>query len=210
MSRPHGSLSLAVLALTLALWPAPGRAAMEVILMRHADKDTTRGDFNLSPAGFARAIGLARLIPACLGDPSAITTYVLDPDSSKNARSYQTAVPLAVATGVTIRMAVESQEHSFEVGRQLRERANRSNERLVLFWEHRRMPELARGLGWEGLAPIAEDEFDLIFRFRYSSPGATPQLSVFRQSDLARLPCFRQASFPLSERWSYPFAPSRP
>lgn len=210
MDRPHAALMLGAAILTLPLAAAPGFAAAEVILMRHADKDTRRGDYNLSPAGFARAIGLARLIPACLGVPSAITTYQLDPGSSQNARSYQSAVPLAVATGVPIRIALDSQDHSFAVGRQLRERANRSNERLVLFWEHRRIPELARGLGWDGLAPVDEDDFDQIFLFRYGSPGARPQLSVIRQSELARQPCFRQSRFPLSERWSVPFAPSRP
>lgn len=210
MSRLHVALSLAVTGLMLPLSPAPVHAGMEVILMRHADKDTTRGDFNLSPAGFARAIGLARLIPACLGVPSAITTYLFDPDSSKNARSYQSAVPLAVATGINIRIALESQDNSFEVGRRMREHADRSNDRLVLFWEHRRMPELARGLGWDGLTPIAEDDFDQLFLFRYSAPGARPQVTHYRQSELARLPCFREARFPLSEQWPSPLTPSRP
>lgn len=208
MLRTAAALTMA--AATLALSAVPVAVASDVILMRHADKDAARGDYNLSPAGFARAIGLARLIPACLGVPNSITTYLFDPGSSKNARSYQSAVPLAVATGVTIRIALDSQDNSFAVGRQLRERAESSNERQVLFWEHRRIPELARGLGWEGLPPVAEDDFDQIFLFRYGAPGAGPQLSVLRQSELARQPCFRQSRFPLSERWPSPFLPSRP
>lgn len=210
MSARHVLLHLAATALPLCLWSAPAWAGFEVILLRHADKDPARGDYNLSPAGFARAIGLARLIPACLGPPSAITTYLFDPQSSKNARSYQSAVPLAVATGVTIRIALEAQDHSFAVGRQLRQGPHRADERLVLFWEHRRMPELARGLGWDAMPPIAEDDFDQLFRFRYTSPGARPELSLWRQSELARQPCFRDARFPLSERWSSPFPASSP
>lgn len=206
---PHSAPASRLLLLALAQLPfypfAPCRAGLEVILLRHADKDVIRRDFNLSPVGFSRAIGLARLIPACLGRPTSIFTYAFDPDSSKNARSYQSAVPLAVATGTTIRIALESQDHSFQFGEQLRQRAPGPSERLVLFWEHRRMPELARGLGWDGMAPIAEDDFDQLFLFRYAHPGSSPQVSVLRQSQLGRLPCFLRSRFPLADRWTAPF-----
>lgn len=207
MSRSRAALALVASILTLSSAQAPVDAAMEVIVIRHADKDNTRGAYNLSPLGFARAIGLARLIPACLGVPSAITTYPFDSATGKNARSYQSAVPLAVATGVTIRIAPDAPDDSFAVGLQLRQRAIGSNERQVLFWEHRRIPELARGLGWEALAPIAANDFDQIFLFRYASADARPRLSVIRQSELARQPCFGQSRFPLAERWSLPFNP---
>jgi hypothetical protein len=95
--RLLAGVGVALLPLITLVNPATG---LEVILMRHADKDVSRGDYNLSPAGFARAIALARLIPACLGAPTGITTFFLDPQTSKNARSYQSAVPLAVATGL--------------------------------------------------------------------------------------------------------------
>ena len=113
------SIAAAVL-LPGLLAASPGAVALEIILVRHADKDSQRGDYNLSPAGFRRAINLARLIPACFGTPSGITTYVLDPLTSKNARSYQSAVPLAVASGATIRIALTSADGSEQIGRQLR------------------------------------------------------------------------------------------
>jgi len=203
-------LPLQLVPLVVLFWlqmPAAS-AGFEVILMRHGDKDPARGDFNLSPAGFARAIGLARLIPACFGLPSEIHTYLLDLQSSKNARSYQSAVPLAVATGLNIRVALSSQDHSFEIGQQLRRRAGGPQARLVLFWEHRRMPELARGLGWDGMSPIAEDDFDQLWLFRYASPEAPPRVSVVHQSDLVRQACFRSAQSPLDGRWPSPFSVS--
>ena len=55
--------SAATLAVSAACPGLEGRAA-EVILVRHGDKDIQRGDFNLSPTGFLRAIALGRLIPA--------------------------------------------------------------------------------------------------------------------------------------------------
>lgn len=188
-------LGPAALLLSLVV-SSPRATALEVILIRHADKDRQRGDYNLSPAGFRRAIDLARLIPACFGVPAGITTFVLDPLTGKNARSYQSAVPLAVATGAPIQIALQSAEASEQIGRQLRLERARSSERLVLFWEHRRMPELARGLGWPGMAPITDDDFDLLFVFRYGLSSSTPQVSTYRQSQLIQLPCFRQAALP--------------
>jgi hypothetical protein len=55
-------------------------------------------------------IALARLIPARFGSPTGITTFYLDPNTSKNARSCQNAVLLAVATGVNISIALPAPE----------------------------------------------------------------------------------------------------
>lgn len=191
-----GTAIAAAVLLPGLLAAAPAAAALEVILVRHADKDSQRGDYNLSPAGFQRAINLARLIPACFGAPSGITTYVLDPLTSKNARSYQSAVPLAVATGATIRIALTSADRSEQVGRQLRQERGGTSERLVLFWEHRHMPDLARGLGWPAMPPIAEDDFDQLFLFRYLDAASMPLVNTYRQSQLFQLPCFRQSRLP--------------
>ena len=53
---------LSVTGILVALIPTAAAAPLEVILMRHADKDRRRGDYNLSPAGFERAINLARML----------------------------------------------------------------------------------------------------------------------------------------------------
>ena len=192
MRAPRQPL-LASLLGVVTLMGSPPPQAMEVILQRHGDKDSQRGDYNLSPAGFARSIALARLIPACFGAPTAITTFYLDPETSKNARSYQSAVPRGVATGVNIQIAQASITDSFRVGQALRQQAGRRDQRLVLFWEHRRMPELARGLGWPAMAAIAEDDFDQMLVFRYDTPNAPPQVSRYRQSDLFARACFQRA-----------------
>lgn len=187
-------LNIFLLSLITLMPLAPVLAASEVILVRHGDKDSVRGDYNLSPAGFQRSMALARLIPACFGAPTAITTYYLDPDTSKNARSYQSAVPLGVATGVNIRIALTSRDDSYAVGQQLRRRAGSPSERVVLFWEHRRMPELARGLGWPAMPPIPDDDFDQLIVFRFGAPGAVPEVSRMRQNDLLQQPCYQQAA----------------
>ena len=174
--------------------------ALEVILLRHGDKDPERGDYNLSPAGFSRSIALARLIPSCFGLPTLITTFYLDPDTNKNARSYQSAVPLGVATGVNIQIAQASMTDSYAVGSLIRRQAHRPDQRLVLFWEHRRMPELARGLGWPSMTAIPDDDFDQLLVFRYAVPGSAPVVTRYRQSDLFTKACFRRAESPISQQ----------
>jgi len=211
LHMPCHGMALALLGLMASglspVGPALQAAALEIILVRHADKDTERGDYNLSPAGFRRAIDLARLIPACFGVPDGITTYLLDPLTSKNARSYQSAVPLAIATGAPIRIALNSAEASGQIGRQLRSEHERTSERLVLFWEHRRMPDLARGLGWSAMPPIADHDFDQLYVFRYRPLTSSPQVLTYRQSRLQQLPCFRNAQLPWISPQSSPSAP---
>jgi hypothetical protein len=168
-------------------------AALDVILVRHADKDVRRGDYNLTPIGFQRAIALASLIPACFGAPSRIIAFYIDPITMKNARSYQSAVPLAVATGLNIMIDQASRMNSFEQGQMIRNTATAGSERVVMFWEHRRIPELARGLGLDGLPEIANDDFDQLLLFRFAGPGAVPQVQRYSQRELFQRPCYRQA-----------------
>ncbi|MEI6360129.1 MAG: hypothetical protein WCO50_07355, partial [Synechococcus sp. ELA619] len=91
----------------------------QVLLLRHGDKDSERGDYNLAPKGFERSIQLGRMIPACFGAPTSIGVYEFDPVSAKNARSYQTAVPLAVNTGINIEMIRGSRANSLAAGQRV-------------------------------------------------------------------------------------------
>lgn len=188
-----GVVALAAALAAGSLIPAAPAAASLVIVIRHGDKTPDRTNFNLSPAGFRRSLALSRLIPACFARPTGILAYPMNPNTGKNARSYQTAVPLAMATGVNIRIAEGAEQDSFAIGQQLRQQATSGTGLQVLFWEHRRIPELARGLGWPDMLPIEADDFDQLILFRYSAPGAVPAVEVHRQSVQFLRPCFLQA-----------------
>lgn len=174
------TLTLAGLAL---VQPVQSRPA-QVLLMRHGHKDPAAHHYNLSPAGFQRALALASVIPACFGSPTQITTFAFDPDTSKNARSYQTAVPLAVASGVNIRLDRTSLHDSKRSGERLLQDPALKGGLLVLFWEHRHLPELAAGLGWAAMPPIADDDFDTLYRFTYLQGSSTPLVTRYSQSGL--------------------------
>lgn len=174
-----------MLAQLLPLWPgASFSSPAEVLLLRHGHKGTAPANYNLSPDGFERATALARVLPACFGAPTHIRTFFLDPDTSKNARSYQTAVPLAVATGVNIRIDLASRTHSRAVGEEILKDPNLQGARLVIFWEHRRLPELAAGLGWSAMPAIADDDFDRLYRLTYHRDSVRPQVRLYNQRAL--------------------------
>lgn len=171
--------------LTMAPLAPSAKATPElVVLMRHGHKGPGGTNYNLSAQGFERAIALASLLPRCFGRPSQIRSFYLDPLSNKNARSYQTAVPLGVATGVDIAIDLGSREDSFRSGRSILTDPSMAGGRVVLFWEHRRLPQLAAGLGWPAMAPIADDDFDQLVVLRYRPPLQQPEVRVYSQAQL--------------------------
>ena len=176
-------------------WAQPA----EVILLRHGDKDRVRGDFNLSPKGFRRAVNLGRLLPACFGPIDQIGSYMFTVGTQKNVRSFQTAMPLAVATGINIVIFTDSANNSSGNGAELLRADWAQGQKIVLFWEHRRIPELATALGWDGMEPIENDDFGGLYQLRYSPGHFVPVVTVARQSDLFQKQCFLEANSPLPE-----------
>ncbi len=200
LRSPLGALACGVGAVIISIALAPPLASqpLQVILLRHGDKDPNRKDYNLSPKGFLRAMALGRLLPACFGPVERIGTFELNPTNQKNARSYQTAVPLAVATGVPIQIFWGSRQDSTLAARQLLADPAFEGRSVVLFWEHQRLPLLARALGWPGLAAINDNDFDQMFLLRFSpaTPGR-PQGQLLSQSQLFESACYRNGISPL-------------
>jgi hypothetical protein len=68
------------------------------------------------------ALQLGQHLPACLGlrpQTLRLACYGFNLDTAKNARSYQTLVPLAVASGRNIRMFANAEEASETIGERL-------------------------------------------------------------------------------------------
>ena len=178
--------------LLLAAWVLTAKAMAtpaQVLLLRHGDKDSERGDYNLAPKGFERSIQLGRMIPACFGEPTSIGVYEFDPVSAKNARSYQTAVPLAVNTGINIEMIRGSRANSLAAGQRVLHDKSFAGARAVFIWEHRNLPDFAKGLGWGAMAPIAADDYDQLVVLTWPSASAPPQVQQFSQKELLTRPC---------------------
>ena len=178
--------------LVVATWLLSAKAMAtpaQVLLLRHGDKDSQRGDYNLSPKGLERSIQLGRMIPACFGAPTSIGVYEFDPVSAKNARSYQTAVPLAVSTGINIEMIRGSRANSLAAGQRVLHAKSFAGAKAVFIWEHRNLPDFAKGLGWGAMAPIAADDYDQLVVLTWPSASAPPQVQQFSQKELLTRPC---------------------
>lgn len=169
-----------------------------IIVIRHADKNIPMdGSDNLNKKGHARAIDLARMIPKCFGVPSKIVTHPFIITSSRHARSYQTAVPLGVATQVKIDFMYPSislgskNKNGIEVGKTLKNMSREENELIVVVWEHRGIPGLADGLGVPGVQPIADDNFNNLYLFEFDSNKSKPRLRILSQEKLFAEGCIQ-------------------
>lgn len=179
----------------LQLGAAQARPA-EVLLLRHGHKPAERANgmtlnTNLSARGWLQAQHLAEIIPACFvrGRRLRLASYRFDPVTGKNARSYQTLVPLAVATGAAIRVYSDAESGSEADGRQLLADPANGGALLVIAWEHRHLPELARGLGWEGMGRIDDADFDSLWLLRYPEAGGAPQVTLLSQATMDSQRC---------------------
>jgi|UniRef100_UPI004049E874 acid phosphatase (class A) len=129
------------------------------------------------------------MIPACFGAQNQIRTFELDPVSSQNSRSYQTAVPLAVATGVNIGIVMGSRTSSRSFGEEVLTSKPFEGAKAVFFWEHRHLPDLAKGLGWSTMPPIDADDYDQLLVLAYPPGSKTPKVERLSQQELFQRAC---------------------
>ena len=129
------------------------------------------------------------MIPACFGAQNQIRTFELDPVSSQNSRSYQTAVPLAVATGVNIGIVMGSRTSSRSFGEEVLTSKPFEGAKAVFFWEHRHLPDLAKGLGWSTMPPIDADDYDQLLVLAYPPGSKTPRVERLSQQELFQRAC---------------------
>jgi hypothetical protein len=93
-------------------------------------------------------------------------------------------MPLGVATGINISIALGSRQDSRLIGEQILKDPLYRGSRIVMFWEHRMLPKLPAGLGWGAMVPISDDDFDQLFVLRYPKPNSPPQPGQLSQTAL--------------------------
>lgn len=169
-----------------------------VVLVRHGHKDNPSGgqpNYNLSAIGLLHALYLGHLLTVCVVPKNRLhlASYGFNHITGKNARSYQTLVPLAVATGANIRVYPDAERRSEQIGREVRAAAQVLGSTVVMAWEHRHLPQLALGLGWSQMPLVRDDDFDSIWLLRYSGPLVEPEVTMLSQSKLREQKCFHSA-----------------
>ena len=165
-------------------------APEKVILIRHAEKHIGSTSLNsLSVAGLKRSINIAYMIHGCFGKPTLIWVYPFNTQTGSHARSYQTSIPLAVASRLNPVFLPNFKGSANDAGKMIRELSRSEHPLVVVIWDHTSMPALAKGLGWNAMKPITENNFDNLYEFNYLLSEINPIVKVKSQSKLFTKQC---------------------
>ena len=141
--------------------------ALEVVVVRHAEKLADGNDPALSDPGRARAQRLAHL----LRDAPLVAVY-----STDTQRTRQTAKPSADAHGLALTI-YDPRVPPAEFVARLREMHPHGT--VLVVGHSNTAPAIAAALCRCGVEPMAETEFDRVMRVRFAADG-TATLSVER------------------------------
>jgi broad specificity phosphatase PhoE len=144
-----------------------GPPALEVVVVRHAEKLAEGDDPALSDAGRARAQRLAYL----LRDAPLVAAY-----STDTQRARQTAEPSAGEHGLALTL-YDPRVPPAEFVARLREQHPHGT--VLVVGHSNTAPAIAAALCRCGVEPMAETEFDRVMRVRFAADG-TARLSVER------------------------------
>jgi len=130
---------------------------LRVILIRHGEKPEN-GD-NLSCQGLNRSLQLPDVLYSRFGIPDEI--YVPAPGvgkSTKNSRMLETITPFAVKYNLKINTSFDVNAVSSLV----QDLKNRSGTVLIV-WEHKELPDIAKGIGINSTLKWKSDDYDSIW-----------------------------------------------
>jgi broad specificity phosphatase PhoE len=128
------------------------RPVTTIILVRHAEKviDPNNPDVDLSPAGQARAIEIARLF----GDSGVNAIY-----ATQYKRTQQTVKPLADKLGLPVTLV--GAKNTSDLIAQIK--ANNSGQTIFIAGHNNTVPEIIAALGGPQYPTIPETEYDNLF-----------------------------------------------
>ncbi|HLM54179.1 MAG TPA: phosphoglycerate mutase family protein [Pseudoxanthomonas sp.] len=142
---------------------APGTA---FIVVRHAEKASDGSkDPGLSAAGTARAASLERL----LSSEPVVAIY-----STDYQRTRQTALPTAQARGLPVSL-YDARLPAPELAARLR--ADHASGTVLVIGHSNTVPEIVRALSGQAVAPLAEEQFDRLYRVSIG-PAGQPSLRL--------------------------------
>lgn len=147
----------------------------QVILLRHAEKPYPVEGSHLSEEGWARARALASYFseaPDAIQFGKIAALYAVRPDEpTGSVRSIETLTP----TSQAIKIKIESKFTKLEVSalaKEILQSPKLQGRTVVVCWEHKRIPEIARALGatdapseWGGKV------YDKLWYLRFDSSG---------------------------------------
>ena len=165
-----GARTVALAACAVMLVPQSAESqrgtATTVILVRHAEKQTTGDDPSLTEAGRARARALVHV----LGEADIAAVY-----STPYARTRETAQPLAAALGLDV---TERPARNYGADMAAWIRANHRGETVVAVSHSNTVPALIEALGVTPAPTIEDDEYDDLYVVTIDASGSATLLSL--------------------------------
>ena len=130
---------------------------LRIILIRHGEKPD-KGD-NLSCQGFNRSLQLPKILYSRFGIPNDI--YVPAPGlgkATKNSRMLETIIPFAVKYNLQINTSFDVDAVS-PLAQELKTKTGT----ILIVWEHKELPDIAKNLGINSELKWKSDDFDTIW-----------------------------------------------
>ncbi|MFQ5704239.1 MAG: phosphoglycerate mutase family protein [Gemmatimonadales bacterium] len=149
--------------------PSAAQQATTVILVRHAEKESTAGERDpvLSAAGKARARELARV----LAQTKISTIY-----STPFHRTMNTAQPIAELLGLEVTTTPVSGTLVQDMARLLRE--DHAGETVLVVSHSNTVPAIMNALGAGPYEQLGEDEYDDLFVVTLSADGSASAVQL--------------------------------
>lgn len=141
---------------------------LKVVLIRHAEKPIKGG--NLTCQGFNRSLQLPALLKERFGIPSAIYIPSIGMgDSTKHSRMFQTIIPFAVKYNLALISKWEEND-SAQLAGEIRQHKKGT---VLIIWEHKRIPSIARALGIiDDTLRWPDDDYDSIWILTFKNGSA--------------------------------------
>ncbi|MBK8049242.1 MAG: flagellar basal body-associated protein FliL [Anaerolineales bacterium] len=157
-----------------------------VILIRHAEKPEDASDFNLAPAGRARAHAYVAYFQnlALDGQPIQIRRMVAAADSAESQRPKLTVMPLALATNLEIHDRHADSDYA-ALATHVLSHPKYDNADTLICWHHGYIVELAHALGApEGELPAKwpDDVYGWLLALHFDADGKVARFTFINES----------------------------
>jgi hypothetical protein len=156
----------------------PDSIALRVVIIRHGEKPKDGSD-NLSCKGLNRALRLPDVLDSLFDVPKHTYVPALKTGkSTTSARMFQTVTPYAVRHKLTINTKY-SVPDTAKVAIDVKEKKHT----VLLVWEHKHIPGIARNLGVKNVPGWDGDDFDSIWviDFIKDKNKLRPELRIIKE-----------------------------
>ena len=154
---------------------AQDNSPLKVVLVRHGEKP--KKGSNLTCEGLNRSLQLPGVIDKKFGKPAYLYVPSLAlGDSTKHARMFETAIPLAVKYQLEITSRFDEKDFA-AIAANVKEKKGT----LLMIWEHKAIKDIATALGVSNPPSWDDNDYDSIWIITFPA-GKAPMLTFDKEN----------------------------